>query len=223
MFYSDPSALFSENGEGSVGIIPHGFPERLKYLECCGLYNVGCVVFRNDEAGRAVLADWRAQCIEWCYHREDDGRFADQGYLDTWPARFSTVRVIRNAGVGLGPWNWMTRAIDSLGDTPTVNGTSLVFYHFHGFRPIGRWLYDCGLGELYGPMPTAPRQRLYGDYALDLGDSRRLIQAAAPGATREVPHVIEGRYRYYRAVLRNLLKRNGTIDMTPWRRVSAGK
>lgn len=65
-FFSDPSPIFDEIDEASVMITPHRFPERLKHLEENGKYNVQMVFFKNDQIGRACLAKWREQCLEWC-------------------------------------------------------------------------------------------------------------------------------------------------------------
>ena len=217
LFFSDPSPLFDEMGIATAGVIPHGFPEHLTFLECCGLYNVGCVIVRNDHTGRAIVADWRARCIEWCHDYEDDGRYADQKYLDAWPSQFPGVHVMRHPGAGLGPWNWMARAIDLGPEVPLVDGHSLIFYHYHAFHPVGPWFYDCGLGSLYGVMPDALRRRIYGTYASQLGASRKLLRAIAPAVARERPHPRQGAVQYYRALLSGLMRRTASIHLTPSR------
>jgi hypothetical protein len=162
-FYSHPRAVLEVIGDGSVGIIPHGFPDHLRHLEVHGRYNVGMVVFRNDEAGRACLERWRRRCIEWCYDRVEDGKFADQAYLDDWPEVHEGVVVVDRPGIGLGPWNYMRFRIDVEGQPPTVDGEPLVFYHFHAFRSLGMWLYYDGLSN-YGTMDRRTRHFLYSGY-----------------------------------------------------------
>src|SRR4029079_11523124 len=133
-------------------IIPHRFPDRLAHLAMYGIYNVGLVSFRNDDSGLSCLQRWREQCIEWCYDRVDDGRFADQRYLDDWPTQQSAIVVIEDPGSGLAPWHFAQYTIDPDVDPPTVDDRALVFYHFQGFKSVGPGLYDLGLSG-YGTMP----------------------------------------------------------------------
>ena len=42
--------------------------------------------------GIAVIRWWRERCIEWCHDVVDGDRFADQGYLDSFPRLFPRVR-----------------------------------------------------------------------------------------------------------------------------------
>ncbi len=90
MFWSSPAPFFAEIAAAgaSVGITAHRYPVSLRSLEKWGRFNVGIQYFRRDAAGLAVLADWRARCLEWCHDRLEPDRFADQKYLDAWPERF---------------------------------------------------------------------------------------------------------------------------------------
>jgi len=153
-FYDHPAPVYEALGQGSVLIIPHGFPEQLRDREQYGRYNVGLVAFRRDAAGLACLDRWRRRCIEWCYDRVEDGKFADQAYLDDWPEIHDGVVVLDRPGVGLAPWNFMRFSIDVAARPPTVDGQPLVFYHFHAFRHIGGPLYSDGL-QGYGRMGRA--------------------------------------------------------------------
>ena len=177
LFYSDPRPLLATGDGRSVSIIPHGFPRELQHLAIHGTYNVGLLSFRNDPAGRACLQRWRAQCLEWCYDRLEDGKFADQGYLNDWPETLDGVEVIDRPGAGLAPWNFMRYRIDLRRDPPTVDGDPLVFYHFQAFKARHAWLYELGLAG-YGKMPRGLRVTLYGGYvdALERA-ARRLARA----------------------------------------------
>jgi len=134
LFYSSPQPIFEELADGSVLIIPHRFPAQLRHLVIHGTYNVGLLTFRNDARGRAVLERWREQCIEWCYDRYDNGRFADQGYLNDWPSMPGVV-ASEHVGAGLAPWNFMQYRMDLTVDPPTVDDRPLIFYRADGSRP----------------------------------------------------------------------------------------
>jgi hypothetical protein len=176
-FYSNPESILTKLESGSILIIPHGFPERLKALESHGKYNVGMVCFRNDPSGQQCLQRWRLQCIEWCYDRVEDGRFADQAYLNDWPATHPGVVVLDEPGVGLAPWNFMRFQIDVTRDPPTVDDKPLTFYHFHAFKSFGSRVFDDGLGP-YGVMDRTVRQHLYGEYIRDLKRNQAGLQRA---------------------------------------------
>jgi len=133
-FYSSPDPIFDELADNAVLIHEHRFSPALIYLEENGRYNVGLLSFRNDNNGRRVLSWWRERCIEWCFARAENGRFADQAYLNDWPQRFKNVSVLQHIGAGVGPWNHEQYdfQINTAGQT-LVSGRPLVFYHFHSF------------------------------------------------------------------------------------------
>ncbi|MFZ9937144.1 MAG: glycosyl transferase [Luteolibacter sp.] len=141
-FFSSPEPLFEEMAEKSISVTPHRFSPELREYERFGLYNVGWLSFRNDRAGLECLHWWRNRCLEWCHDREEDGKFADQKYLDQWPALFKSLAVIGHPGANLAAWNFAgARLAHGKGNT-TVNGQTLVFYHFHDLRKINSVLYE---------------------------------------------------------------------------------
>jgi hypothetical protein len=175
-FFDSPESVFDEIGSASVAIIGHRFPPQLRAFERFGIYNVGWVSFRRDEAAAECLGWWRERCLEWCHDRCEEGRFADQKYLDDWPRRFKNVAVLRHQGANVAPWNVMAQRLDGTGDRVLVDGTPLVFFHFHGFRRLGRWLYDTNLGT-YGARASATvRRRIYGPYVQDLASTATEVE-----------------------------------------------
>ncbi|MBY0431780.1 MAG: hypothetical protein K2Q10_11320 [Rhodospirillales bacterium] len=141
LFYADPEIVHEEIAGASIAIIPHRFsPERL-HLKRYGLFNVGWVSWRNDEEGRRCLSDYRTDCIAWCYDRLEDGRFADQKYLDTWPDKYPALRSIEHIGVNLAAWNINNYTLSIVDNYLFVNDKRVVFYHFHALRETedGRW------------------------------------------------------------------------------------
>ncbi len=202
LFYSSPQPIFDELGDESVLIVPHRFPDNLRHLEKYGVYNVGLLAFRNDARGRAILDHWREQCLDWCYDRVEDGRFADQRYLDAWPSHAGVV-VLQHPGAGLAPWNFMGHHIRLGTDPPTIDGRQLVFYHYEGFRSAGPYLYDLG-AERYGRMDRPVRRYLYGTYVRELREAERLLGRQVPGL-RYPP--LTGRSRRSRlGLLRRILR-----------------
>jgi hypothetical protein len=201
MFYSSPQPIYEELGAKSVLIIGHRFPEHLRYNEIYGIYNVGLLTFRNNSTGRGCLQWWRDRCLEWCFDRTEEGKFADQKYLDDWPERFSGVAVLQQKGAGLGPWNWMNYRIE-VGDGRTmVDGQPLIFYHFQGLKILGRRFFDPGI-PAYGRMPARLRRTLYVPYVASVLETERWVRDRIP-TLEAVPWKLQSRhYRWWMFLLR---------------------
>jgi hypothetical protein len=141
-FFADPAPIYAEIADHPIAIIGHRFPPNLRYLERAGIYNVGWLSFRRDERAFTCLRWWRERCLEWCYDQVKDGRYADQKYLDDWPARFQGVIVLQHKGANLAPWNLANYKIHADATHVWVDEQPLIFFHFHGFKQITSWLYD---------------------------------------------------------------------------------
>ena len=135
MFFRDPAPIFEELGDDSVLIVPHRYaPQWQAWEETSGTYNVQFLTFRRDERGLEALNWWHDRCIEWCYHRFEDGKLGDQKYLDDWPARFEGVHVLQHPGGGLAPWNVANYELRNGDGSVLVDDRPLVFYHYHSLR-----------------------------------------------------------------------------------------
>lgn len=180
-YFDDPGSVFDAMGDGSIGIIEHRYPPRLAArLAKYGRFNVGWVGFADDERGRACLDWWGARTLEWCSDTPEDGKYADQGYLDRFPELFEGVSILPSLGMDLAPWNTARFHITAHGDEVSVDGDRLVFFHFHGLRRVGRWWVTSQL--VYGAgMGAVLRDRVYAPYA------RALERAAATTAPVPAP------------------------------------
>jgi hypothetical protein len=174
-FYSSPQPVYEEMGEQSVLIVGHRFPQRLHAWEQYGTYNVGFLAFRNDSHGVDCLHWWRKRCLEWCYDRVEPGRFADQKYLDDWPVRFQQVVVLQHKGAGLAPWNLENYSLVPQDRHLLVDSQPLVFFHFHNFRQMDRWVYDPGLGRFGVQANSVAKQYIYAPYIRELSASARSL------------------------------------------------
>jgi hypothetical protein len=148
-FYSDPEKIYSEIGDGSICVTPHRYSKRVSDGHKWGIYNVGFMYFRRDPNGMKCVNWWRERCLEWCYDRSEDGKFADQGYLNDWPERFESVKILDTPGINLAIWNVENTRLSWNGKYVFADGKKLIFYHFHLFREISRRLYKTNL-ENYG-------------------------------------------------------------------------
>jgi len=178
-FYNNPQPIYDAQGENSVLIIPHRFPQHLSYLENRGRYNVQFINYKNDEIGRACLQHYKQQCLEWCYDYLEDDRYADQKYLDAWPQQFPKVKVLEHKGAGLAPWNWMQYDINIDGklNKARVDGQELIFYHFHGLKLMSARLINHGLGDYDAFMPRSLLMFFYKNYINSLKETDIWLQS----------------------------------------------
>jgi len=180
-FFDDPAPIYTEIADHSIAIIGHRFSPALRDLERTGIYNVGWLSFRRDERALACLRWWRDRCIEWCYDRCEDGRFADQKYLDHWPSLFQGVVVLDHKGANLGPWNLANYRIHEDENGIWVDEQPLIFFHFHGLKQISAVLYDTNL-TMAGVRPGAfVRRGIYGRYIRTLLDATRQLSGVMSG------------------------------------------
>jgi len=189
-FFTSPRPVFEEFGRGSVLIIGHRYAESDRYLEQYGIYNVGLLSFRNDDAARECLEWWRSRCLEWCYDRVEDGRFADQKYLDDWPQRFRNVVELRHKGTNVAPWNVFQYRITKEKGRVRIDGDDLVCYHFHRLKRFNQWLCDPGLSQFRsGAASPEVRDLIYRPYLRALNDTHQWLR---------IPQNIEGTKSRYR-------------------------
>jgi hypothetical protein len=187
-FFASPVGIFEAMDAAKASVLgtAHRFPPWLQRYERHGKFNVGILSFRNDAAGRACLDDWRARCLAWCYDRLEDGKYADQKYLDAWPERLgAALLVLPDAGVNLAPWNWAGGEVECAaaagGGDVRVEGAPLVVFHFARFRPIyGDWWWQSGQLD-YGVMPRRLRRAIYGPYVRALLAAREELASRRAG------------------------------------------
>lgn len=154
-FFDSPEKIFEELGDASVGIVEHRFHGWGKRYEKYGKYNVGLIIFKNDDKGRMCLKSWKDNCAEWCfdYYDERNERFADQKYLDKWEKNFQGVKVIHQKGANVAPWNSGLYNFNIKKDKIFVDEFPLIFYHFASFKKINSNTYTTNL-SLYLSRPS---------------------------------------------------------------------
>jgi hypothetical protein len=182
-FFDSPLPLYDEIGVNSIAIIGHRFPPHLRHWEKHGIYNVGWLAFKRNEPAMACLQWWREQCIEWCYDRVEDGRFADQKYLDTWPDRFPGVIVLRHKGANLAPWNVASYKILEDRGYVWVDEQPLIFFHFHGLQKVNAWLYNHNLAFYQVKISPPVLRSIYAPYIANLLNVSQELLSLFPQAS----------------------------------------
>ena len=178
LFFSDPEVLFEEMKGYSVSLVPHNFPPERECLEpVSGKFCVQFNVFRNDGAAREVLDYWKENCFR--YNHKNTGSIPGQTCLDDWPVKFNQVRVIRNLGAGVAPWNIQRFRLEIDGSRLYVDGVSVVFYHFHNY---GRYKNgDHELGDY--PLTKKMVRLIYSPYVRALCEAKAMVQLVDPAFT----------------------------------------
>jgi hypothetical protein len=174
-FFDFPTAVVEALGEDSVGIIEHRYPQRVaqKFAKY-GRFNVGWVAFRDSEDGRRVLDWYSDRTLEWCSDTPEDGKYADQGYLDSFP-EFPGVKVLPQPGFDLAPWNTARHTVTcSSTGRIDVDSSPLVFFHFHGVRKVRSWFTTSQL--IYGsPLTKVLKHSVYQPYINALARHERSV------------------------------------------------
>lgn len=149
-FFDSFKIVFEEIGDASIAVIPHNYvSEMIKNgVEKNGIFNVGWITWKNNVIGRKCLEWWREKCIEWCYDRHEEKRFADQKYLDFWPDLFKDIKILCNPGFNLAPWNAGNYFFEKK-EALYVSGQKIIFYHFHGLKQMNEREFDCHLRTYY--------------------------------------------------------------------------
>lgn len=161
-FYANPRQLFQEIGNHSVAIIEHRFAPRYKDMEICGKYNVGWLSFKRDEHAFNCLNWWRNCCNDWCYKVLEDGKYADQKYMDDWLTRFTNVKVIQHKGANLASWNIENYKVSMRDDKVWIDDQELIFFHFHGVKRLTKRIY--GIGYHQTKVNNVIRENIYKPY-----------------------------------------------------------
>lgn len=184
-FFASPDPIYVEMKDAAFGIIPHRFSQGLEYYRRYGLYNVGWVSVRRRDDGIAALRWWRERCVEWCYDRVEDDRFADQRYLDRMPEMFSGVHVISHLGANLAPWNLADCRLEwNNGGIQIERRYQLVFFHFYGIKRSGGY-YFTGHRLYHAPFSGLMKDGLYKPYVAALAEAERLSAPHLQGAQIE--------------------------------------
>jgi hypothetical protein len=215
-FFSSPEPLLEEMGNSSVAIIGHRFPPHLKLRErYTGVYNVGWLSFRNDSNAIECLSWWRERCLEWCCDRCEDGKYADQKYLELWRKLFKGVKVLEHKGANVGPWNVANYPVTVLSDQIYIDDQKLIFFHFHGLERLFWQVYHPnfhGFGISFSSVPTVKRF-VVGPYIKTLKDifetmkSNNIMHPSMPESIR-----------YKRTTIRSKIRRFGSIGLALFRR-----
>lgn len=149
------------------------------------VFGANWIVFRRSDDALACLEEWKRQCLDWCYDRPEDGKWANEKYLDHWPAKYD-VAVSRMLAANVGYYESFGRRIGEAGGHILVDGEPLIFYHFYGLRRLSARFYCTH--RLFPRPHRLLWKRAYGEYIRALreaeADLARVRHHASNDGTR---------------------------------------
>lgn len=165
---SSPEPVFKLLGAASLGLVPFTPPEPLTQLGAFGRFYPGWITVRHDATARHCLDAWATQCAQWCFAILEPARYLDRKYLDTWPERFTGVKLLALPGFCAGPWSLSGQTVATGAAGLQLGGTTLISYDFSDLTPLGQGLYDAGLHRYAAKLTPEIRAHLYQPYLLEL-------------------------------------------------------
>ena len=165
-FFASPDPMLESMSDKDIIICDHNFERDYELQAEHGRFNVGFVAFRNNEVGVDCLSRWASDCIDWCYDRAEDGKYADQKYLDAWPERYGDRLYVAPKGVDLGPWGIGKDELAVKDGLPYISDEPVILYHYQGLRLFGKRHYY--LGYYYHHPVSKILEVLYEPYIREL-------------------------------------------------------
>jgi len=140
-FFGSPDELFDEIGDALLAVTPHRFSPEQERFSVNGKYNGGFIHAKRSSVALECMLEWTDVCAA-----HGNGKHTEQKYLDTWPGKWG-AHVIKHVGVDLAPWNQAGQYTYTCKDGRVyVDGSPLIFYHFHQrlkpHYPINKFVLD---------------------------------------------------------------------------------
>ena len=188
-FYTSPRPVLDALGDASVAITPHRFSFDFRNHHVFGRFNVAWLTYRRCAEGLDCLNTYKAECTAWCYDRVEDGRFGDQKYLDAWPARYPSLKIIEHKGFNLANWNIHNYMIRLKNNVVMIDDDPLVFFHFAStqIRPDGS--ADVIFQHRGGRSKAVLFEHVVNPYVRELEAEGRALQKRFPALRTAVANI----------------------------------
>ncbi len=175
-----------------IDALPRTLRDELLVLQA-GSFNSGFVALREGAPARAFLDWWKCKLAQACAVDVAHGQNGDQRWLDLVPGLFEGVRIVRDPGWNVGPWNLDERHIERDGEGYRVRsdalgrggpakgaggGVPLLFFHFSGLDAATGGAAARLPGATGGHEEDAALQALRADYLARLEARGRRACAA---------------------------------------------
>jgi hypothetical protein len=135
-FFSDYGFLLSDLDSGSLLLTPNWInsdplvdKDSFFSLFTSGFFSAGFI--GANKGGLPALKWWAAACHFMMGEHIQQGIRADQKYLDIFPLKFESTKIVRHRGCNIGAWNYDECKRELINGTVMINGTfPVVFMHF---------------------------------------------------------------------------------------------
>lgn len=135
--YSELSPVFDALACNSIVVTPHALtPKETSDCEFLrfGSFNLGFLGVSKCEEGFEFLDWWSRRCLEYGYTEPQLGLSVDQKWIDLAPSFFAGLKILRDPGLNVAPWNLHERTILRREEAWLVNEKyPLRFFHFSSF------------------------------------------------------------------------------------------
>ncbi|MDF2889728.1 MAG: putative Glycosyltransferase [Clostridia bacterium] len=138
---SDPIDIYDEWSEHSIILTEQYYTDHHESLiKTYGRFQAGFIGFMKDFVGIHCLKWWQRKCIDWCYFTAEEGRWADQKYLDNVPELYENICIVKSLGINMTPFtlyrlNFEQQKYFGIKDNKLfINNIKLVLFHYYGFR-----------------------------------------------------------------------------------------
>jgi len=179
-FFTSPESVLHSLGEASIAITPHRFSLEFRDKIVYGRFNVAWITYRRCAEGLDCLNAYKADCTAWCYDRLEDGRFGDQKYLDVWPDRYPSLKIIEHKGVNLAIWNVHNYILRMKDGILMVDDDPLIFYHFASTTLRSDGTVHVPVLPRGGRSKTVLIEHVVNPYAYTLAEEHRSLQQRFP-------------------------------------------
>jgi glycosyltransferase involved in cell wall biosynthesis len=110
------------------------YPDDIGIMKA-GIYNLGFLGVRACDEAETIIAWWARRLQYQCINDQAGGIFVDQKFIDLVPGFAEHARILRDPTINIAYWNLAQRDLASDGESWTVDGRPLGFFHFSGFDP----------------------------------------------------------------------------------------
>jgi hypothetical protein len=97
------------------------------------------------------LNQWKMDCESWYPGMPNfpHSFFSDQIFLDTWPDRYRSLKVITNQGIDVGPWNLNNITIRKRDGIYFANNEKLAIFHFSALHKTSDTTWNTNTSKFF--------------------------------------------------------------------------
>jgi hypothetical protein len=161
LFFTSSIELILPTSSSEIGLLSqHQFSKQQEPSYKYGTYNAGLIILKSCDESIDLLLEWAKKCDEWCFLWCENGKFADQGYLNELSNRSG---IVSDATPGLNNgvyfFQYSKRKIERRSGKTYIEDSELICFHFHGFKMGTRTIWT-GINR-YGKPRNFIRVFLY--------------------------------------------------------------